>query len=199
MAIISQTDYEYIPGFLNTVCQLPGINFEKLRDEIFWEQAEIFLFGKKIKSPRLQAFIGDPKIQYTYSRTTFIAKPWTESLRLIKENLEDHTSFKFNNVLCNYYRDGMDNMGLHSDDEKELGDNPVIASLSLGDTRSFLIQSKTDKTQKINFELRNDDLFIMKNEFQKKWLHGIKKTKKPKEGRINLTFRFIPREKYSPS
>lgn len=142
--------------------------------------------GKLINIPRLTAWHGSEI--YTYSGIKNEARPWTECLLEIKTAIENHTWLEFSHCLLNLYRDGKDSISWHSDDEPELGPNPIIASLSLGATRKF--QTKEKATGKItNYELKAGELLIMPPSFQKTHLHQIPKTTKAIGARINLTFR----------
>ena len=132
----------------------------------------------------------DDGIEYTYSRKKLQRHDWNKTLIEIKQEIESITSIKFNSVLANLYRNGNDSMGLHSDNEKELGINPVIASLSLGESRDIHFKHKNIKTS-INIPQTSGQLIVMYGQTQKYWKHEIKKTKKFKKPRINLTFRNI--------
>jgi alkylated DNA repair dioxygenase AlkB len=166
--------------------------FTNLVEKIDWKQESIFIFGKHIPQPRLTAWYGDPGKSYTYSNLTWEPNPWTEELRKIKHDLEEVAGTTFNSVLLNYYRNGKDSMGWHSDDEPELGENPVIASLSFGQKRVFHFRHRFDKTiSKIKLDLEHGSLLIMAGETQHFWQHQIPKTSRQIEGRINLTFRKI--------
>lgn len=166
---------------------------------IDWEQGEISIFGKKVLEPRLTAWYGDAGKTYTYSGKTQSAKVWTPELlalkNLVKERLiqydKGHFAFDFNSVLLNFYRNGTDSMGFHADDEKELGKNPTIASVNLGETRRFQFRRKDNKSIKHDIELTHGSLLIMAGEMQHYWQHGIPKEPKKNQPRINLTFRHI--------
>lgn len=179
---------EYFPFYLS---ENADQYFDQLAKNLKWNSPEISIFGKQIQIPRMQAFYGDIGISYKYSRTTFEAIPWDSTLKEIRDKISKETGAKYNCVLCNYYRNGMDYMALHSDDEPELQKNPTIASLSLGNSRIFQVRSKIDKEKKIEFILNNGDLLVMRDEFQEYWQHGIKKTRKKCGPRLNLTFRYI--------
>lgn len=133
---------------------------------------------------------GDPSAYYEYSGVNHQPKPWTSELRNIREKVEQQCRCVFNSVLANLYRDGNDSMGRHADDEKELGINPVIASLSLGDGRLFRMHHKKSK-QTLAINLAHGDLLVMGGTCQQHWLHSVPKTKIAKMPRINLTFREI--------
>lgn len=179
-------DLEYHPHFLKN----SELLYATLSSQLKWEKPSIKIFGKSHPIPRQQAFYGDANTSYKYSHTIFQANPWHIALLDIKQAIEELTVQKFNCVLCNKYANGRDYMSLHSDNEPELGKNPVIASVSLGGTRTFVLQKK-DKSEKHEIELNDGDLLIMKGQFQEQWNHGIKKTMRPKQPRINLTFRNI--------
>lgn len=156
--------------------------------DIPWEQSQIAMFGKRVAIPRLNAWYGDHP--YTYSGTTFPPKPLTSALDQVKTKIEKDFGIVLNSVLANLYRDGKDGMGWHSDDEKMLGEHPQIASISLGDSRRFLVRNKSDKSKKTEIELSAGSLLIMQGKCQKGWEHCVPKTAKPKGLRVNLTFRF---------
>lgn len=156
-----------------------------------WQQAEIRLFGKNVLTPRLSCWMGDPSAVYRYSNTTFLPEPWLESIFELKNQLETVAGRSFNSVLLNYYRYGQDAMGWHSDDEPELGQQPVIASVSLGSERRFLLREKTKNARSMALQLAHGSLLLMKGNSQKKFQHALPRTAKPIGARINLTFRKI--------
>ena len=164
--------------------------FQSCLHDLNWETGFIKIFGKTHQIPRLQAWYADNEIEYTYSGKKLQRHNWNNLLLEIKEKIENITSFKFNSVLANLYRDGNDSMGLHSDDEKELGKKPVIASLSLGETREIYFKHKNKKLNLI-IPQASGQLIVMHGKTQEYWKHEIKKTKKIKKPRINLTFRNI--------
>lgn len=164
---------------------------DRLKESINWNQDEIFMFGRKVKIPRLSSWYGDSDANYSYSGLQLSPNKWTEELIEIKTLAENKFKQIYNSVLLNFYRDGNDSMGWHSDDEKELGVNPVIASVSLGGERRFLIRERKDHKNKREIILKNGSLLIMKSGFQSKFQHSIPKTKKKVGERINLTFRKI--------
>ena len=164
--------------------------FKSCLHDLNWETGFIKIFGKTHQIPRLQAWYAEDGIEYKYSGKKLQRHNWNETLIDIKEEIESITSFKFNSVLANLYRNGDDSMGLHSDDEKELGINPVIASLSLGESRDIHFKHKNIKTS-LDIPQTNGQLIVMYGQTQKYWKHEIKKTKKFKKPRINLTFRNI--------
>ena len=158
-----------------------------------WRQDEIKIFGKSILQPRLSAIYGDHGISYTYSGLKMPVNSWTEELEVLKDKVEGKSQSQFNLVLINLYRDGNDSMGWHSDDEKELGKNPMIASISFGENRNFKLRPKKNNPdgQSFSINLESGSLLIMKAETQHFWQHSIRKSKKVLGPRINLTFRKI--------
>ena len=177
---------EYFSTFFN-------IDYTKqLIDDIEWKQDEIQMFGKVHPLPRLTAWYGDPDIIYSYSGIKNIPKIWTPLLEKIKMVVEQQTKTPFNSVLINYYRDGNDHMSWHSDDEKELGSRPLIASVSFGEKRRFQFKHKFNKDVKVvTIEPDSGSLLLMKNETQFFWNHRLAKTTKSIGPRVNLTFRKI--------
>ncbi len=164
--------------------------FDNLLNSLDWGEEHLFIYGRHIKVPRLLSWYGDPDAYYRYSGVDHQPKPWTDELRKIKLNIESECNCRFNSVLANLYRDGNDSMGCHADNEKELGVNPVIASLSLGDERLFKLNHLIKKDT-FSIPLGHGDLLVMAGTFQHHWLHSIPKTKKKKSPRINLTLRRI--------
>ena len=165
--------------------------FRELRHEIVWQQEQIEMYGRVHNVPRLTAWYGDEFKTYTYSGITAHSRSWTNSLLTIKDRIESISSFKFNSVLLNLYRSGNDSVSWHSDDEPELGRNPIIASLSLGQTRTFQMKHKTKPAEKQKIALKHGDLLLMKGCTQHHWLHQIPKSRTSMQERINLTFRVV--------
>jgi alkylated DNA repair dioxygenase AlkB len=159
-------------------------------EEIQFEQGEISLFGKKHSIPRLESFHAKNNLTYSYSGKSLNAKPFTAEMFSLCERIENAVNSKFNCVLINYYRNGMDSNGWHADNEKELGENPVIASLSLGETRRFDLKHQFED-EKFSIPLNSGDLLLMDNQIQNFYKHQIAKSKKINNPRINLTFRWI--------
>jgi alkylated DNA repair dioxygenase AlkB len=155
-----------------------------------WEHLPFRIFGKTVNTPRLEAYFATEGERYSYSGKTLIVQPFDELLVQLKQRIEQIANAEFNAVLINYYRDGNDSNGWHADDEKELGKNPIIASLSLGTTRRFDFKHNT-LLEKHQLELTSGSLLIMSGEMQHHWKHQIAKTKRVQSGRINLTFRKI--------
>ena len=150
------------------------------------------MFGKILNQPRLTAFYGEENKPYAYSGLKLTPNPWTEDLMFIKSRITKTAQINFSSVLLNYYRNGQDSMGWHSDDEKELGQNPVIGSISFGETRLFQLRHLTRKDlKKVDIKLSNGSFLLMKGPTQHYWEHQIPKTSKHITPRINLTFRTI--------
>ena len=162
----------------------------QLSKNIQWRNDESVIFGKHYITRRKNAWYGDGPFNYTYSKIKRTALPWTNELLEIKHVVENNESTKFNSCLLNFYHDGDDGMGWHSDNEKELIKNGVIASISLGAERKFSFKHKKNK-EKIDLILGNGSLLVMKEQIQTHWMHQLPKSKKIREPRINLTFRSI--------
>ncbi|WP_159802376.1 alpha-ketoglutarate-dependent dioxygenase AlkB [Flavobacterium sp. MK4S-17] len=164
--------------------------YEKLLHDVPWQHDEAIIYGKRIVTKRKVAWYGDKNFAYTYSNTTKYALPWTTELLELKQLAEQISGHKFNSCLLNLYPTGQEGMSWHSDDEKALGQNTVIASLSLGAVRKFSFKHKHTKEKK-DILLENGSLLIMKGETQTHWLHSLPKSVKVRLPRINLTFRTI--------
>jgi alkylated DNA repair dioxygenase AlkB len=165
--------------------------FQQLVDQIQWKQELARFGGKAVPLPRLTAWYGDEGKSYRYSGITVNPIPWTPLLLSIKERVEAASQVKFNSVLLNFYRGERDSVAWHSDDEQELGQNPVIASVSFGATRKFQFKHKTNTDQRLAVDLTPGSLLLMAGATQHFWKHQIPKTTKPVDPRINLTFRVI--------
>lgn len=178
---------DYIPTWLDK----PSARkiFSALLNEIDWQEGEVFLFGNLHKIPRLQAWHGEPNAKYRYSGKTLTPQPWTATLLYLKGLLEEQ-GMHFNSVLLNLYRDGNDRMGWHADNEKELGAQPTIASISLGAERTFQLKHRVSK-QRFDIELADGSLLIMAGVTQDHWVHQLPQRKRCSAPRINLTFRNI--------
>jgi alkylated DNA repair dioxygenase AlkB len=166
--------------------------FKIINDTINWKQEEITFYGKTYPVPRKTAWYGYEGFNYTYSGISCNPDPWTKELLEIKRDIESFLPGEdFNSVLLNLYRDGNDKVSWHADDEKGLGNNPTIASLSLGVTRYFDLKHKDNPELKMRIDLTPGSLVVMTGELQHNWLHQIPVQKTIKEARINLTFRTI--------
>ena len=163
---------------------------QQLINNLAWQQETLHIFGRAVTVPRLVAWYGDPDCTYTYSGVTHQPLSWLPLLSLLKRQIEKLTSHRFNSVLANYYRDGNDYMGWHSDNEIELGDNPVVASLSLGAARKFLLRHQ-QSGRKESLILAHGSLLVMHAGTQEQWQHSVPKSKKIFLPRINLTFRWV--------
>ncbi len=188
----------------------------QLSAELAWKQGEIVIFGKKVAEPRLTAWYGDAGKNYTYSGKLQEPLMWHNDLILIKNDIEKiiknelfnsinkeinsvnkelinsiNNNFTFNSVLCNCYRNGQDSMGFHADNEKELGLNPIIASVNFGESRRFIFRRRDDKTIKHELVLTHGSVLVMSGAMQHHWVHAVPKEPKRTKPRINLTFRHI--------
>lgn len=164
--------------------------YERCLNDISWQSSKIKMFGKKINIPRLECWYGDNGCEYTYSGKSLKRFEFPSFLLDLRKRIEKKANTTFNSVLANLYRDGQDSMGFHADDEKELGNNPVIASISLGENRPIIFQNKKTK-EKMAFDQPSGSLLIMQGQTQAHWKHAINKSKKINKPRINLTFRNI--------
>lgn len=165
--------------------------FNSLLTTIKWEQRPIKIFGKEVMQPRLTAWYGDEGKEYTYSGLTMCANSWIDPLLNIKNKIEKAAGVTFNSVLLNQYRNEQDSVGWHRDNEKELGKNPVIGSVSLGATRKFHLKHYFDKKLKTSIDLTHGSFLLMRGETQHFWQHSIPKKSTPTGARINLTFRVL--------
>tara|TARA_Y100000588_G_C14195698_1_gene900077 strand:+ start:494 stop:1078 length:585 start_codon:yes stop_codon:yes gene_type:complete len=186
---LPDAELEYFPNFLNK--EKADLLLQKLLKEVPWQQQNIKLFGKEIPQPRLTAFYAEQGISYTYSGLQLKPNSFSTEFWELKQKTQELSGFDFNTCLANLYRHGNDSMGWHADDEKVLGKNPVIASISLGGIRRFQFKHKTNKDLKESIELQHGSLLIMKGSMQHFWKHQLPKTKKEVAPRINLTFRKI--------
>lgn len=161
-----------------------------LINEIPWENDEAVIFGKLILTKRKVAWFGEKPFEYTYSKRTKYAKPWTPELLALKQKCEEISGETYNSCLLNLYHDGSEGMAYHSDGEKDLKKHGAIASLTFGAERKFLFKHKTTK-EKVEIVLENGSLLVMKGTTQENWLHRLPPTTKVKTPRVNLTFRTI--------
>lgn len=181
-------EVHYYGSIMNT--KIARRYFETLQENIEWEHDKALIFGKLIVTKRKVAWYGAKPFQYTYSKITKSALPWTQELLELKELIENRTGETFNSCLLNLYHNGTEGMAWHSDGEKDLKKEGAIASLSLGAERPFLFKHKTIK-QTVSVFLEKGSLLIMKGKTQQHWLHRLPPTKKVMVPRINLTFRTI--------
>lgn len=183
------SEISYLPNFISP--EESQLIFEELMKSINWKQDDIKVFGKIYPQPRLTALYGDSEKSYSYSNLTLHPNEWTPLLLKLKEKVETSSQTEFTTVLLNLYRDGQDSNGWHADNEKELGENPIIASMSFGAERYFHLKHNTIKEHSHKILLENGSLLLMKGTTQHFWKHQIPKTRKPLEPRINLTFRTL--------
>jgi len=188
--IPADLDITYMPAWLPT--DAAAQRFEALRNEVPWQRQPITLFGRTMMQPRLLAWMGDAGAVYTYSGQRQVPQPWTPVVQDLKRMVEAESGARFNSVLLNFYRDGADSMGWHSDDEPELGPTPVIASLTLGAERRFVFRPRDkNDARRVPIVLGDGSLLVMRGDCQRRWQHAVPKTAKPAGGRINLTFRWV--------
>lgn len=185
---LPNADINYIESFYS-LAEANKI-FQQLAQNVAWRQDDITMFGRTVKIPRLQAWFSDNNLTYRYSKMTLDSTPFPPMLNNIRDCVSDYCRDHFNAVLANFYRDQCDSVGWHSDDESELGANPVIASLSFGAEREFQLKHIQTK-EKFSIRLAPGSLFIMKGQTQHYWQHCIPKRSKSIGPRINLTFRKI--------
>ncbi len=162
----------------------------EMQQHLHWQHDELMMFGKKITTNRKVAWYGDKTYTYTYSRTTKTALLWHPLLLPIREKTETVSDASFNACLCNFYHHGNEGMTWHSDDDKEFGLNPTIASLSFGAERTFSFRHKITK-EVISIILESGSVLLMKANTQSHWVHALPKSAKIKDPRINLTFRLV--------
>ncbi len=182
--------YIFVPNFLEE--KAANDLFEYFFQHLNWESSEIIIFGKTYSTPRLEAFYALENQSYSYSGKKLKVNDFDVELLKLKQRIEAEVLHEesFNSVLANLYRNGLDSNGWHADNEKELGKNPLIASLSLGETRRFDLKHNFTK-EKLSFDLKAGSLLIMGGSMQHFWKHQIAKSKKIEQARINLTFRKI--------
>lgn len=173
--------------------------FAELLNETPWRQEQIKWYGKMMDLPRLTAWYGDQGKAYRYSGITVEPNAWTPTLLAIKHAIEKETGATFNSVLLNRYRSGRDSVAWHCDDEPGLGPEPVIGSVSFGETRPFNMRHKRRSDAKTKIELSHGSYLLMKGRTQESWLHEIPKTTRSLGERINLTFRTIVEVPRKPS
>lgn len=186
--IIRNGEFIYLPNFFTK--QESDFLFNLLKINVLWKQETMNMYGKRVDFPRLTSWYGDNDKPYSFSGITLDPNPWTKELLEIKAKIEPIADVNFNSVLLNRYRNGSDSISWHTDAEKELGRNPIIASVNFGATRNFQLRHIETK-EKIDIDLSHGCLLIMQGELQHFWQHQIPKTTKPVNERINLTFRVI--------
>ena len=160
-----------------------------------WQQSTIRIAGRDVKIPRLNAWYGEPQARYQYSGTLFNPLPWNRALTALRLRLHQQLQCEgiketFNSALVNCYRDGSDSVAWHADDEPELGPAPLIASISLGASRRFLLKRR-DGNKRLKLELEHGSLLLMLPPLQRYWLHALPKTRQAVTSRINVTYRAV--------
>ena len=181
---------EYIENFFDF--DQSQLYMKHLTNDIKWKREKIRMWGKEIVTKKRIAWYADEGKSYTYSGSTFHPDQWNELLLEIKKYVEQYIKFQFNSVLLNEYPNGKVGMGWHSDNERELGIDPIIASLSFGANRDFIFKHKTNKSyENIKIHLKSGSLLLMLGSTQHHWKHSLPKRLKVREPRINLTFRKI--------
>lgn len=186
---LANTDFELLENFFTA--DQSAFYLARLTETIPWKQKTIRLFGKDVLEPRLSSWHGNPEAEYTYSGISMAPRPWTPELLAVKAAIEPACGTQFNSVLLNFYRNERDSMGLHSDDEKELGPAPIIASVSFGTARRFVLKPRSGPEKSRTISLASGTLLIMRGRSQALWKHGVPKETKPCGPRLNLTFRTI--------
>lgn len=186
---LDEADVTYYPDFISQ--REATLVYKRLYEETPWQQDDIKVFNKVYAQPRLTALYASNEKPYTYSNITMYPNAFTQALSKIKKNVEAIAGVTFTTCLINLYRNGQDSNGWHSDNEKELGTNPIIASVSLGAPRNFKLRKKRDHSQKAAIILEPGSLLLMQGQTQHTWQHQIPKTAKVVAPRINLTFRII--------
>jgi alkylated DNA repair dioxygenase AlkB len=187
---LADGDVRLIDGFLTR--SESDAFLEQLLRLVAWEQQVIRIAGRSVASPRLSAWHGDPGARYCYSGLALEPRPWLPVILELKLRVEAACYAQFNSALLNLYRDGADSMGWHSDDEPELGERPLIASLSLGATRRFRLRHRRRaELRPVELDLEAGSLLIMQGDTQHCWKHQLPKTRRAVASRVNLTFRSI--------
>ena len=186
---LQDASVRYYPGFLAK--DVADAYFSELLDTIPWQNDHITIFGKTYPQPRMTSLHGHTTDPYGYSGIVMQPNPMTKSLKEIETKIQTLCEERFTTVLLNLYRNGKDSNGWHADDERELGINPVIASVSLGAERYFHLKHKNDKTQRLKFALAHGSLLLMEGSTQHHWKHQVAKTAREVGPRINLTFRKV--------
>lgn len=183
---LPEAQVRYYPQWIPT--EQANLYKKALEHDLPWRQDNLRMFGKTIAIPRLQSWHGDPECLYRYSGLSLAPAPWTDVLSNIRDKCNAECGIVFNSVLANWYRDGQDSMSMHADDEPELGPDPVIASVTFGAARPFVLKHK-ETGQRYVQVLEHGSLLVMSGSTQSHYLHGIAKTAKPIGDRINLTYR----------
>lgn len=187
--------FAHVPGFLSN--PEADATFSTLEHELPWQHLPVKIFGKCVLQPRLTHYAADQGITYTYAGLQLPSHPWHSLLLELRHHIERRTGWQLNAVLCNFYRNGQDSMGWHSDDERELGLEPAIASLSLGGPRVFRVRLKKkasveqDRQVQLKYLLTHGDLLLMWGRSQALTQHAVPRSTRLNERRLNLTFRLV--------
>ncbi len=181
-------ELDYLPDYLSS--DYAHHLLQTLHAELAWKQEAITLYGRSVLQPRLTCWYGDAEAQYRYSGLQLQPLPWHRDLRVLRDRLQTDLGHRFNSVLANAYRSGADSMGWHADNEPELGQHPLIASISLGEERNFLLrEGKRGKSRRLT--LQHGSLLVMRGDLQRRCQHAVPKTTRQVGLRINLTFRYV--------
>lgn len=186
---IADAELDYLPGWVDAA--LAERWLQALIEQTPWQQPELFIHGRYHRTPRLTAWYGEPEARYRYSGKVHEPLPWTALLDDIRQRLMAEVGQALNAVLLNYYRDGQDSMGWHSDAEPELGREPLIASLNLGGSRRFDLRRVGATRIEHSLTLEHGSLLVMRGPTQHHWQHQVAKTRQACAPRLNLTFRLI--------
>ncbi|HXU06487.1 MAG TPA: alpha-ketoglutarate-dependent dioxygenase AlkB [Polyangia bacterium] len=190
IALADDTWLDFEPDWLSA--DEAARSLDAVRSEVAWAEREIVLYGKRIMQPRLVGWAGD--VAYRYSGQTLAPRPFTDTVRALADRVNEFAGTGFNHVLLNRYRDGRDNMGLHADDEPELGPDPVVATLSLGATRQLTIVPRRPRDgERRRVDLTSGSLLVMRGACQRRFRHGIPREPRVTGERVSLTFRLIVR------
>lgn len=187
---------DYRPGWIDPASA--GQLFERLRAGIDWQRHTIRMFGRELEQPRRLCFLGDDGVVYRYSGADYPAAAWHPAVAGLRDRLAAEGVATFNSALLNMYRDGKDSMGWHADDEPELGQDPVIASISLGAVRRFVLRSRAMPRERFEFTPSAGSLIVMRGDLQHHWQHQLPKTRASVGPRINLTFRQVFPDRRTP-
>ncbi|WP_275544502.1 alpha-ketoglutarate-dependent dioxygenase AlkB family protein [Pseudomonas sp. Marseille-Q0931] len=186
---IADAELDYLPSWMDAAVADSWL--DALVEQTPWQQPELFIHGRYHRTPRLTAWYGDTEARYRYSGKLHEPMPWTPLLDEIRQRVVRQVGQPLNAVLLNYYRDGQDSMGWHSDAEPELGRDPLIASLNLGGSRRFDLRRVGSTRIEHSLTLEHASLLVMRGPTQHHWQHQVAKTRQACAPRLNLTFRLI--------
>jgi len=186
---LPDADISYYPCFIDL--DQADHYLAELINDINWQQESIVVYGQQHKVPRLSAWYAEQGRSYQYSGLKKTGLPWIPVLLELRKRISQLCNASFNSVLANLYRDQNDGVGWHADDEPELGQQPVIASLSFGQNRTFQLKHNQDKNLRRSIELAHGSLLLMQGDTQHYWQHQVPKSKRSMSERVNLTFRKV--------